>query len=289
MTGVIKTTFFVYLLCPLISVIFIFSISIPAQKLAVLIPEKTNLTEKFAGGIRESLSHKFVVIDDSLSETAFRSVTVENTFNMTAAESKLVAAVIGCDFFLIIRTETLRRSSFEKPEYYEAFNVTYLVSGRTGHLVFWDLRNFEADTPAGAEKLLFSSTADISADTAEKLRNAAKDELSEKRFSRIEEVPFENSSASKNLRPPVPYKRIKPEYTRTGYLYDARGTVDILVDIDEKGSILRTEIIRWAGYGLEESVVDAVKKMNWRPAERDGKALPMRVLLRYNFTKIEKE
>jgi len=29
--------------------------------------------------------------------------------------------------------------------------------------------------------------------------------------------------------------------------------------------------------------------MNWRPGERGGKPLPMRVLLRYNFTKIEKE
>jgi hypothetical protein len=27
--------------------------------------------------------------------------------------------------------------------------------------------------------------------------------------------------------------------------------------------------------------------MQWRPASRDGKALPLRVLLRYNFKKIE--
>jgi hypothetical protein len=36
-------------------------------------------------------------------------------------------------------------------------------------------------------------------------------------------------------------------------------------------------------------VTDAVRAMNWRPAMRGGKPLPMRVLLRYNFTKVEKE
>ena len=40
---------------------------------------------------------------------------------------------------------------------------------------------------------------------------------------------------------------------------------------------------------LEESVEKAVRAMNWRPAMRNGSALPMRVLLRYNFTKVEKE
>ena len=87
----------------------------------------------------------------------------------------------------------------------------------------------------------------------------------------------------------MPYKRIKPEYTRTAYLYDAKGTVDISVDIDQNGAVKGTEIVRWTGYGLDEAVIEAVRKMNWRPAERGGKTLPMRVLLRYNFTKIEKE
>jgi hypothetical protein len=29
--------------------------------------------------------------------------------------------------------------------------------------------------------------------------------------------------------------------------------------------------------------------MNWRPAERNGKTLPMRFLLRYNFKKAEQD
>ena len=105
----------------------------------------------------------------------------------------------------------------------------------------------------------------------------------------IETIPEAGTPAGKDFRPPVPYKRLKPEYTSLAFLYDARATVDILIDLDEKGNIMRTEITRWAGFGLDESVERAVRQMNWRPAERNGKPLPMRFLVRYNFKKIEKE
>ncbi|MEJ7847437.1 MAG: energy transducer TonB, partial [Pyrinomonadaceae bacterium] len=228
-------------------------------------------------------------LDNSLSETAFKSVTIGNAFNMTMSEAKQIAAVIGCDYFLIVRTGSLRRSSFEKAEYYEAFEVLYLVSGRTGRLSFWDLRSVESNSKMEAEKLLLKSAEAVSLNIAGKMTKAVKFEIAEKASTYIEEVPPENSPPDKTFRPPMPYKRIKPDYTRTAYLYDAKGTVDILVDINQHGEVMRTEIVRWAGFGLDEAVDEAVRKMNWRPAERGGKALPMRVLLRYNFTKIEKE
>ena len=105
----------------------------------------------------------------------------------------------------------------------------------------------------------------------------------------MEELPDDNSPAAKNFRAPIPYRRIKPEYTTDAYLYDIKATVDIMVDLGHNGSILRTEIVRWAGYGLDESVEKAVRSMKWRPAERNGKPLPMRFLLRYNFKKFGKE
>jgi TonB family protein len=126
-------------------------------------------------------------------------------------------------------------------------------------------------------------------DISVRLREAGAWEIAEKPSRKLEEMPPENSPEAKNFRSPVPYKRIKPEYTPVAYLYGVAATVDILLDLDEQGKILRTEIVRWAGYGLDEAVTDAVRKMNWRPAERAGKPLPLRVLLRYNFKKVEKE
>jgi outer membrane biosynthesis protein TonB len=61
------------------------------------------------------------------------------------------------------------------------------------------------------------------------------------------------------------------------------------VDLNEKGDITDLEITRWAGFGLDENVIAVVRSMNWRPAERNGKPLKIRFLLRYNFKKIEKD
>ncbi len=102
-------------------------------------------------------------------------------------------------------------------------------------------------------------------------------------------MPAENSPEAKSFRPPLPYKRIKPEYTQVANLYSVEATVNIEVEVSENGKILKTEIVRWAGFGLDESVTETIHKMQWRAASRNGKTLPLRVLLRYNFKKIEED
>ena len=263
--------------------------AVSAQRIAILTPEKSEQAQNYAADLANSLSAKFKVLDGSMSEAAFRSVIVENPFNMSSEQSKAAASVIGCDYLLLIKTGALRRASFVKPEYYESFMTVFIISGRTGRLLFWDLKSFEADTPPAAEKLFFSSTQSTASQVREQIQTASNNEFAEISADRIEEVPAQNSPEAKNFRPPIPYKRIKPVYTRTAYLYDVRATVDVTVDIGETGTVTRTEIVRWAGFGLDESVVEAVRKMNWRPAYHNGRPLPMRVLLRYNFTKIEKD
>jgi TonB family protein len=280
---------FIFSISLLLLAVYCLPIFAAAPKIAVIVPEKNVETGKFAEKLKTSLSAKFNVLDESLSETAFRSGAFENPFNLSVEDAKNAGAAIGGDYFLLVKSDSLRRSAFQREEYYEAFAPVFVVSSKTGRLVFWKLQIFESDKRAEAEKLLLDSTHNLSLEIFEKLKIVSKEELNEKISYKIEEVPETTSPESKNLRPPLPYKRFKPEYTRLAYIYDVTATVDVLVDLDEKGAILRAEIVRWAGYGLDESVVETVRKMNWRPAERAGKALPMRVLLRYNFKRIEKE
>lgn len=266
-----------------------FSVAAGAQKLSILTPEKNLQNVRFVSRLREALEDKFTVIDDSLSEAAYSAVRVETPFNMTAGAAQNIGAAIGCDYFVLVKTTNQPRTSLERSSYYESSAAVFIVSSRTGRLVYWQLQKFDSGKQAEAEQLLANSAEDLIPGVFARLREAGAGEIAERPSSRIEEMPPENSPEAKNFRSPVPYKRIKPEYTRVAYLYGIAATVDILLDLDEKGSILRTEIVRWAGYGLDEAVTDAVRKMNWRPAERNGKSLPLRVLLRYNFKKIEKE
>lgn len=261
-----------------------------AQKIAVIVPEKTEIGEKYADHFRQALTGKFNVLDNSLGESAFNSAAAaKNPFNLTTTEAQIVGAAIGCDYFLMVKSGVQRRSSFGREEFYEAFAFIYVVSARTGRLVIWKPQIHEADTPPKAEKLLLDSADNSGAEIFKNLKIIRQQEASAKSPDKIEEVPNENLPEAENFRPPLPFKRIKPEYSRTAYIYDVKATIDALVDVDENGAISRIEIVRWAGFGLDESVIETVRKMNWRPAMRNGKALPMRVLLRYNFKKIEKE
>ena len=266
----------------------IFTITVKSQKLAILTPEKEGQNAQFVSELENSLGKKFPVLDNDLSEAAYRSVNPETPFNMPAETARNIGAVIGCDYFILIRSGNQRRASLAK-SYFEAFAAIFVVSSRTGRLIFWRLQTFEASTPAKADVLLVDSAAGLSAEISSRLKTITAQELAEKPGKKLEEMPADGTPEAKNFRPPMPYKRIKPEYTTTAYLYSVAATVDILLDVDEKGNILNLEIARWAGYGLDEAVTDAVRKMNWRAGERNGKSLPIRVLLRYNFKKIEKE
>jgi outer membrane biosynthesis protein TonB len=42
-------------------------------------------------------------------------------------------------------------------------------------------------------------------------------------------------------------------------------------------------LARWAGFGLDQAALDTARQLHFFPAMRDGVAIPLRVLLRYNF------
>lgn len=269
--------------------VFGLPLSADAQRIAVLAPDKTVRSRIFAAELEKALSSNYKVLDASLSEAAFLSQSHENHFNLSTPEAKNAGAAIGCHYYLLVKNELLRRSAFQREEYYESYAVIYAVSSRTGKLVFWKIKSFEAEQPSGAEKKSFDSISSLANEIFDSLKTADNKELEANDRPNIEEFPAANAPEAKNLRPPLPYRRIKPAYTDTADFYNVEATVDILVDVGESGEILRTEITRWAGYGLDEAVTEAVRKMIWRPADRNGKPLPMRILLRYNFKDIQDE
>lgn len=269
---------------PLLLCVLALNFPLAAQRIAILTPDKAESSRTFAGSLTEKTS--LHVLDSDLSEVAFRSVSLTDSFNLTRDEAKLIGAAIGCDYFIVTRSATQRRSSFQRKEYYEAFAAVHIFSSRSGRMVRWLLPRFEAAKPDTAAKALDISIPTIAAEMDAALLRINKAEIDEPPLPAMEEPPEAASPLAKGFRAPIPFRRIKPEYTEIAGLFDITATVEITVDLDAAGTILRTEITRWAGYGLDESVEKTVRAMNWRPAERNGKPLPMRFLLRYNFKKV---
>ena len=257
------------------------------QRIAILTPEKNQQAEYFAEKLAKPLGKENKIIDSDLSEVAFRSFDFEKPFNLTLKEAKNIGTAIGCDYFLLIKSNTQRRISLEKADYFDSYAIIYAVSSRTGKLVFWKLQNFEDTEKTKAQELLFDSVEKLSEEISEKITKNQKAEINEKTALDFEEIPDADSPEAVGFRPPLPYKRIRPKYTDIAKLYGVEATVDIEIDVSEEGEILRSEIVRWAGFGLDESVKKTVREMNWRPASKNKKPLPIRALLRYNFKDIE--
>jgi TonB family protein len=235
------------------------------------------------------------VADRDESRLAARGIGYQGSLNLTLEEARDLGSAIGCDFYLTGDAQTLRRNSSARPVFYEAYASLFLVSARTGRLIMWERPSFEAAAPDIAQKMLLSDLGERGARYAAAIRAAAASERGEREFSTthlapvIEEVPEESSPQARGLRLPQPYRRTRPIYPETAARAEVEATVDVLVDLDVEGEVTRVEVVRWAGFGLDDSTVNTIRQMHFRPAMRDGVPLPMRVLLRYNFQRPAKE
>jgi len=265
------------------------SIQVNGQRIALVTPDEVDSSKAFAERLETALIRDLTILDRSMSKAAFLASSPSTPFNLTTEASRTLGSAMGCDQFILLRSATIRRSAFGRAEYYESYAAIYLVSTRTGRLSWWNLSRFEAAKASDAEQLLNHAVPSTASELANAIRSIERSEAAEGPDPVMEEPPSASSAPDKTFRAPIPYKRIKPEYTVEAALFDVTATVDILVDLDAAGSVLRTRIVRWAGFGLDRSVEAAVKKMNWRPAERNGRFLPMRFLLRYNFKKADSE
>src|SRR5579885_1327126 len=234
------------------------------------------------------------LLDRGMSGAAARGVGYDGSLNMTLADARDLGTAIGCDFFVIGDAQTIRRSSSARPVYFESYASLLFVRARTGRLVKWDRPEAEADTPAEAERrLLASLDAKLTAGYAAAILDAGGAEERERveRASADAADAFvdlstdEGAAANRDLREPAPYNRLRPAYPDTASRAEAEATVDAVADIGTDGEVARVEIVRWGGFGLDESVAATIRRMHFRPATRDGVPVPVRVLLRYNFRK----
>jgi len=246
------------------------------------------LSAMFANDAKE-----FRLIDADLARAAARGAGFQGSTNLTVSEARDLGAAIGCDFYFLGGAQTARRLPSNGAAYFDAYASIFLVSARTGRLILWERPLVRRDSADDAEKALLQtlSSEETRQHYVGAIRRALEDERAERAAAVeapppvIEMMSDGDDDKDKNMRAPRPYRRVKPSYPQAAALAEVEAVVDVLVDIDARGEVARIDIARWAGYGLDQSVIDTVKQMHFFPAMRDGVAIPMRVLLRYNFRK----
>jgi TonB family protein len=245
----------------------------------------------FAEAGARSRSLRLSTLDRDMTRAASRGAGYTGSLNMTLAEARSLGASIGCDFYVTGDAETIRRSASARPVYFESYASIFIVSSRTGRLVFWERPAFEAETAERAEASLLAS---LDAQAGERYASAlmtAFGREERERFRPADEEQGavldlstdEGTDANRDLREPAPYRRLRPAYTDAAFRAEAEATVDASVEIGSDGEVREVSIVRWAGFGLDEEVASTVRRMHFRPAQREGEPVAVRVLLRYNF------
>jgi TonB family protein len=240
-------------------------------------------------------SYRDISVQDlEQAQAASRGAGYAGSINLSLDEARHLGSVLGSDFFLVGDAQTLRRSPSAGPIYFESYASLFLVSSRTGRLITWVRPVFESTTVGAAESALMArlTSAEIRDQLIQMVEQAHRLERGQRELSHTTAVPVideapddEKVAEAEGLRLPRPYRRFTPAYPESAAKAEAEATVDVLVDLDKEGEVKRVEIARWAGFGLDESTVETVKRLHFFPAKRNGVSIPLRVLLRYNFRK----
>jgi len=261
------------------------------SKVSVLDFGSQPIAQRAAETIRSRLraSGAVQVADADLSRTAAKGIGYSGSLNLTVNEARNLGAALATEFYLIGDAQTLRRSSFKKPVYFESYCSIFVVSTRTGKLLLWDRPSFENTEATRAEALLSQHLADdaFTSRLIAVIKKAQEDERIQRTVLNstvdavIEEAPEDEKVATdQGIRLPRPFRRLRPGYPDTAARAEAEAVVDVAVDVGADGEVGDVEIVRWAGFGLDESTVATVRQLHFFPAMKNSAPIPMRVLLR---------
>ena len=230
------------------------------------------------------------VIDREMARAAARGAGYEGSLNLSVTDARDLGAATGCEFYILGDRQTLRRSPSSGAPYFEAYVSIFIVSTNTGRLVSWERPVFEAPSAEAANQQLLAELQkeETRQRYLTRLTRAHDEEVKARRVSVEHDTPIIEESdqqifGTTLIRAPRPYRRLKPGYPDSAARADATGTVDVLVELDKDGEVSHADVARWAGFGLDDAALNTVRQLHFYPAMQGGVAIPVRVLLRYNF------
>jgi TonB family protein len=85
---------------------------------------------------------------------------------------------------------------------------------------------------------------------------------------------------------PVVVSRINPKYTREAMQAKIQGDVWLQLVVQPDGTVMNIKVLRSLDrvYGLDQAAIDAARKWLFKPGEKDGQPVPVRVTLQMSFT-----
>lgn len=74
-----------------------------------------------------------------------------------------------------------------------------------------------------------------------------------------------------------------PGYTDEAKKKKIEGEVVLTIIVDEKGDVTQPKVKKGLGFGLDESAIEAAKMFKYKPAEKDGVAIKVKMEISFTF------
>jgi hypothetical protein len=208
-------------------------------------------------------------------------------FNPTVEAAATLGAKLGSEYYVTGRVVRREESGSDRQTGRVARTVLFLVAARTGELVATVsnvVRRETADELGRAERTAAAETA------RELYRLAADHQRAFLANATDPDAPIFEAALdlrSGDVPPevilPVIFQRPKPAPTETAKDFGIEATVTAEIVFQADGKIGGFRVVRWAGYGLEDAVRDAVRRYRFKPAQRGGKPVAVRLIAEFKF------
>ena len=90
--------------------------------------------------------------------------------------------------------------------------------------------------------------------------------------------------ALKAQQPPLVLSKTTPKYTKEALSKGIEGAVDLLLTISAEGQVIKVQVTKGLGFGLDESAKASVLKWKFKPAIKDGVPVKSEKKIRIRFT-----
>jgi protein TonB len=90
-------------------------------------------------------------------------------------------------------------------------------------------------------------------------------------------------SVGGNVSAPIPIYKPEPPYSEQARKAKYQGTVVLWIVVDAQGNVTDAQVVKPLGMGLDENAVSTVKTWKFKPAMRNGSAVPVKVMVEVSF------
>lgn len=90
-------------------------------------------------------------------------------------------------------------------------------------------------------------------------------------------------SVGGNVSAPIPIYKPEPPYSEQARKAKYQGTCVLWIVVDAQGNVTDAQVVKPLGMGLDENALNTVKTWKFKPAERNGSPVPVRVMVEVQF------